>query len=167
MIETDAQEVFSKFREFTSKEMKRALTNALKKAARGLVKQTKMNLKSSVKNSNKVNPKFQDTLLEGIRNTKVYPMKDGTLATKVRIDSNRKTGSGSYRLKILEKGNFRTRPRYAYTRTTGHKLAYRGNIRAYNFFKTAKESYMPQYDRIFSEALSQSVNKINNKKFGK
>lgn len=167
-IETDAQEVFTKFREFSTKEMKRALSNAVKAAGRQLVKQTKTSLKSSgIKNYNKVNPKYTDTLISGIRGTKVYQGKDGTISTKVLITSNRKPGSGSFRLKILEKGNYKTRPRYAYTRTTGHKLANRGNIRAYNFFKTARENFMPTYDRLFSEELSKSVNKINNKKFGK
>lgn len=168
MIETDAEMVFSQFRNFTAKEMKRSLTNTVKKAGRQLVKETKTELRNSgVQNTNRKNPKYYDTLQQGVRMTRVYQMKDGSLATKVRIDSNRMSGSGSFRLMILEKGNYKTRPRFAYKRSTSHKLSNRGNIKAYNFFANARNKFMPEYDNIFSQAFSQSVSKINNKKFGK
>lgn len=166
-IETDAVEVMEKFRKFTSQEMKKSLTSAVRKAGRQLVKETKKSLKTSVKNTNKHNPKYNDTLQQGVRMTRVYVTNDGTIATKVRIDSNNKTGSGSFRLMILEKGNYKTRPRYAYKRTPGHKLAHRGNVRAYNFFSTTRDKFLSEYDKIFTKSLDESVDKINNKKFGK
>lgn len=166
-IETDAVEVMDKFRKFTAKEMKKCLTSAVRSGGRQLVKETKNTLRKSVKNTNKHNPKYNDTLQQGVRMTRVYVGKDGTIATKVRIDSNRKSGSGSFRLMILEQGNYKTRPRYAYTRTPNHRIAHRGNVKAYNFFSSARDMFLFQYDKIFTTNLNKSINKINNKKFGK
>jgi len=164
-IETDAVEVMEKFRKFTAKEMKKCLTSAVRSGGRQLVKETKNSLKKSVRNTNKHNPKYNDTLQQGVRMTRVYVGKDGVIATKVRIDSNYKTGSGSFRLMILEKGNYKTRPRYAYKRTPNHKLAHRGNVRAYNFFQSARDMFLSQYNKIFITNLNKSINRINNKKF--
>ena len=166
-IETDAVEVMSEFRKFTAKEMKKCLTNAVRSGGRQLVRETKNSLRKSVKNTNRHNPKYNDTLQQGVRMTRVYVGKDGIIATKVRVDSNRKSGSGSFRLMILEKGNYKTIPRYAYKRTTGHKLAHRGNVKAYNFFQSTRDLFLSQYDKIFTTNLNKSINKINNKKFGK
>lgn len=168
-ITTDAVEVYNAFAELTSKEMKKALISGVRKAASGLVKETKSSLRSSgLKKVNKINPKYNNTLLQGIRKTKVWENRNGDIVSKVRIDSDRKSGSGTFRLQILEVGNYKNK-RYAYTKTKAgiKKPSYRGDIKAYNFFKFARASYESKMRNEMNTAINNAVNKINSKKFGK
>lgn len=166
-ITTDAVEVYAAFEEFTLSEMRKALKAAVKETSKQLQKLTKQNLKKSVHNTNRQNPKFNDTLEKGVRTTKVWEA-DGTFNAKVRIDSSRNSGSGSYRLHILEKGTFKTPNRYAYTKGKHtHKPSYRGSLRAYNFFENAKNEYLPKYEKAINDAVAKAVDRINKKKMNK
>lgn len=167
-ITTDAVEVNKAFVDLTLKEMKKALSQALRKAANELSKQTKTNLKKAVKGATRHNPKYNDTLAQGVRTSRVFVDDNGKITSMVRIDSSRKSGSGSFRLKILEKGSFKTPNRYAYIKgKQNHKRAYRGTLKAYNFFDDAQRQYMSNYENTLNNYINQAVDKINNKKFGK
>lgn len=159
MIETNAVKVWRDFEKLETKEMKKALMAGLKGAANTLRKGVRNELKSSVKNANKKNQKFNDSLVQGVRVTKV---KDGHgfFYVYTTIASSRKTGSGSYRLHFLENG---TQDRWAYTRKGGHAKSFRGRITPLNFFKKAESSFKPNYDRILQAEIDKAVTKINNK----
>lgn len=105
--------------------MQTATKRGLKKALKAVEKQAKSNLRSTVNGVSRKNKRFQDTLLKGVRTTRVFTNRDNTLVGKVRIDSNRKAGSGSYRLPMLENGT-----KYRYTKDR----RYRGRITARLFF---------------------------------
>lgn len=164
MIETDAMKVYNHFQELTHKELGKALKSGLRKALRQVQKAVKTNLKSKVKNTNKKNPKFNDTLESGVRLTRVYENQDGTIVGKVRIDSNNKTGSGSYRLAILESGTYKTPERYAKTRNGKplKKPAYRGSLEGKKFFKTAVDSIESSFNGTMVNEVNNAINKINN-----
>ena len=112
---TNAERVYRRFEELTHKELGKALRQGLRKALSVIQKDAKKNLRGAFKKTNKRNPKYTDTLQSGIRISRIFEKQDGTIVGKVRIDSSRKSGSGSFRLKFLERGNFRTSPRYAKT----------------------------------------------------
>ena len=163
-LETDAKEVFSKFENLTHKELGRALRTGLRKATKTIQKGVKAKLRATFKNVNKKNEKYNDTLESGVRTTKVYENIDGTLVAKVRIDSNRKSGSGSFRLAILESGNYKTKPRYAktYKGQPLKKPRFAGNIEGGKFFKNAIDTYEPYFNEELESEVNKAVKKINN-----
>lgn len=168
MIETDIVQVYSEFMDFTTKEMKKAITQGIRNSGRELVKSSKQSLRKSVKNSNKKNPKYNDTLQQGVRMGKVKENKDG-LYVHVLITSNNKTGSGSFRLHILESGSYKVGKRYA-KYYKGHLLKkprYIGVLKPTYFFKSANENFQSNYTNIMNSNINKAVTKINNKKFGK
>lgn len=154
-IKTDAKEVWDMFYSFETKEMKKALTTGLRNAASQLRKGVRKELKNKIPSSTKKNPKYNDSLSQGVRITKVKE-REGYFYTYITIASNRKTGSGSFRLHILEGG---TNPRYT------KKGYYRGQIKPYNFFTAALSTFRPQQDRILQQEIDKAVVKINKKKF--
>lgn len=168
-IRTDAVEVFNQFQEFTTKEMKKALTNAVKDSGRQLVKGTKQQLRKTLNNTNKKNPKYNDTLEKGVRVGKVKEDKNGNIYCHVLITSTRATGSGSFRLHILESGSFRVGKRFATTwnKKMLKKPRYTGVLKPTNFFKTSTDNFFTTYQQTMDNAISKAVSKINNKKFGK
>lgn len=166
MIETNATRVFSQFQNLTHKELGKALKSGLRKALKVIQKDAKSNLSRAFKNTNKKNPKYDDTLQKGVRVTRIYENQDGTIVGKVRIDSTRKTGSGSFRLPILEKGNFRTRPRFAktYNGKALRKPRKTGDIkkRGY-FFKDSVDTNESSFQSNMENEVDKAVNKINSK----
>jgi hypothetical protein len=162
---TNAKKVYDEFEDLTHKELGKALKQGLKKALRVIQKGAKSNLSSAFKKTNKRNPKFTDTLQSGIRITRIFENQDGTIVGKVRIDSSRKTGSGSYRLKILERGNFKTSPRYAKTWRGKplKKLRKTGNITGKFFFKKSVDSNESSFKSNLEMEVNKAVEKINNK----
>lgn len=163
-IESNANEVFNKFENLTHKELGKALKTGLRKATKTIQKAVKAKLRTSFKNVNNKNPKYNDTLEEGVRVTKVYENIDGTLVAKVRIDSTKKSGSGSFRLQILESGNYKTSPRFAktYRGKPLKKPRFAGNIKGAKFFAKARDANEPYfYDELISE-VNKAVDKINN-----
>lgn len=117
-----------------TRQLKTLSTKAMKKAMAGplyeLRDRARKNLLARVKGADKINPKFNDSLVYGIR--VIGPGRDKknkqAISGVVSIASNRKTGSGSYRLHFLEET---TKPRYT------KKGYYRGIIKGRHFFKDA------------------------------
>lgn len=162
MIETDALKQFEAFEQLTAKEMKKALTQGLRKASTKVRTAIRKELRKSVNGSNKVNPKFNDTLEQGVRTTKVKEV-DGNIITHVTISSNNKKGSGSYRLKFFDKG---TNERYAKT-WKGKPLKKKrrlGRIKTYNFFQNGLNSSASDFNQTLETEINKAVDKINNKK---
>lgn len=165
MIETDALKQYEAFEQLTAKEMKRSLTTGLRKAGTKVRTAIRKELRSSVKNSNKLNPKFNDTLQQGVRTTKVKEVK-GEIVSHVTISSTRKKGSGSYRLKILDRGNFKKSPRYNQF-WKGKKLKKprsTGNLEARNFFSRGLDNSASDFQQTLQTAINEAVNKINKSK---
>lgn len=162
---TNADDVYTKFLKLNSKEMRKALTTGLRKALAKIQKDAKTNLKGDFKNTTKRNPRFTDTLASGIRVSRIWENKqtDSALVGVVRIDSSRKTGSGSYRLKILEKGNFKN-PRIR--KRWGGKLLRKpvntGDIKGSYFFKRATESNESSFYSNMRSEINKAIDKINN-----
>ena len=162
MIETDALKQFEAFEQLTAKEMKKALTQGLRKASTKVRTAIRKELRKSVNGSNKVNPKFNDTLEQGVRTTNVKEV-DGNIITHVTISSNNKKGSGSYRLKFFDKG---TNERYAKT-WKGKPLKKKrrlGRIKTYNFFQNGLNSSASDFNQTLETEINKAVDKINNKK---
>lgn len=169
MIKTDIVKVYEDFCNFTTKEMKKSIKGAIGFCGRKLVKIVRQNLRSSLRKTNVVNPKYNDTLEQGVRMGKVREDKEYGLNTIVRITSTRDRGSGSFRLHILEKGSFKTGERFVktYKGKPLKKPRSAGRLRGYFFFGPARDSFEGEYKTIMEDAISRQVEKINNKKFGK
>lgn len=169
-IETDAADVFKKFQSFTTKEMKKALTNAVKDSSRQLVREARQQLRKTLNNTNKKNPKYNDTLESGVRSGKVVETKEGDISVNVKITTKTKdNSSGSFRLHILESGSYKVGKRFAttYNKKKLKKPRYTGILKPTYFFKTASNNFNTTYQQTMNSALSKAVNKINNRKFGK
>lgn len=168
-ITTDIDVVYDQFINFTTKEMRSTLSNAIKASGNELKKMAKSNLRKSVKNSNKINPKYNDSLQQGVRTGRVKETKEGEIYCYVLITSTNKTGSGSYRLHILENGSFRVGKRFAktYNGKPLKKPRYTGILKPTNFYKDAEGRFLPNYTNILNSNIDKAVSKINNTKFGK
>ena len=166
-ITTNAVEAYRNFEDLTINEMKKVLKAGVRKVLTRLRKETVQNLRGRLKNTNKKNPKFNDTLASGVRKTKVWMNNRGNnageIVGKVRVDSTRKTGSGSYRLGILEVGSYKVGGRY--TRTFRgkplKKKRYTGVLRPYHFLKDATEAMNSYHDSIINDEVKKGVDKIN------
>ena len=148
-------QIYQKFQKLSLGEMQTATRRGLKKALKAVEKQAKINLRAKVNGVSKKNKRFQDTLLRGVRTTRVFINRDNTLVGKVRIDSNRKAGSGSYRLPMLEKGT-----QYRYTKSG----SYRCKITERNFFQNAMQQQGANFGATILEEVNNAIDKINSKK---
>ena len=152
--------------EVFKKETTKAIRRGLRKGLMELRDKTRSNLMSSVKGANRKNPKYTDRLTTGIRVSSPRKSKKykGSITGAVKISSTRKTGSGSFRLAILERGTFKTPDRYATTRK-GVKLKkprYTGSLKAYQFFKKARNTVSPQKVQSYIDReLNSTINQLN------
>lgn len=163
MIETDATEVYEQFIELSISGMRKSLKSGLKKALTAVRRAAVTNLNSLVKNARKRNPKFEDTLQEGVRTTRIWENSNGSIVGKVLIASTRKTGSGSYRLQILEVGSYLAGERFVKT-YKGKKLkkeASRGTLQGRFYFKKTQDEKASYYQDTMNKAVEDAVNKIN------
>lgn len=160
---TNADEVYAKFIKLNTKEMRKALTTGLRRALAKIQKDARTNLKGDFKNTTKRNPRFTDTLASGVRVSKIWENKQSDLVGEVKITSSRKTGSGSYRLKILEKGNFKNpRIRKHWRGRTLRKPVNTGDIKGSYFFKRATESNESSFYSNMRSEINKAIDKINN-----
>lgn len=166
MIETNAKEVYDKFLEFSTKEMKKSLSKAVKECGGQLRKETRTQLRKELKNTNKINPKYTDTLQQGVRVGKVKEDKDGNIYCYVMITSTRRQGSGSFRLHILENGSSGERFAHKFNGRPLRKPRRTGRLKAYQFFQSANVTFESTYNDRMNAAFNKAVEKINNKKFG-
>mgnify|MGYP003288636318 CR=1 FL=1 len=142
-----------------SRDIKRETTKAIRKGLKkeliSIRNKARKNLKSGVNNSNTINPKYSDTLLQGIRiigpkNDKKYK---STISGCVSIMSNRKKGSGSFRLIFLEGGTSNRRSR--------KNQRYLGDIKPRRFFKSAHSgSEESNAIKNISEEMDKALKKL-------
>ena len=157
MIECNVREAYKHNTELTTKEVGKSLRTGMRKAMNLLVKDAKANLRRSFNNVSKKNPKYNDTLISGVRSSKVYlDKKDGSVSAYGKISRRKNSGSGVFRLLFLEQG------------TQQRKLkkngANRGQITGKWFFKSAVDSNEPKFNANMIEAINQAIDKINNSK---
>lgn len=160
---TDIEKVWNEFSELTSSEMSKAVKRALNKAAAELQQKTKANLSSLVKSDTGHNGKFNDRLKDGVRRSGAKGMYDEELTAVVHIMGTQASGSGTYRLRFLEKG---TKERYAktYKGQPLKKPRYLGAIKPRWFFRSANQTIEPQLEKIYLEEIDKTIQKINNTK---
>ena len=102
-ITTNADEVFRDFLDLSTKEMRQTLKKAVQTAANKLRGDTKRIFKSSLPTARNRNPKYNDTLIDAVKKSKVEETARGEISSKVHIMGTRNTGSGTYRARFFEK----------------------------------------------------------------
>ena len=107
---------------------------ALYAGAAVLKKTTKNNLSSALPAATHHNPRYSDTLMDAVRNSKT----EGDVIT-VHILGTRQSTSGTYRTRFFEKG---TKRRYqkSYRGIKLKKKRYLGKLEPLNFFSSAISS---------------------------
>ena len=83
MIETNATKVYNQFLELSSREMKKSLSSGLRKALTAVKKEGAVNLNSFIRNANKKNPKYNDTLQSGVRLTRIWENQGSTVSSSL------------------------------------------------------------------------------------
>ncbi len=147
----DSSKVLAMFNEFSGKERKQTLKNALRKAANILRKETINTLKSTVKNVYSKNKWNGKTLSSGIK----IVINKNCEEAKVHILSD-------FRLKFFELGT-KIRSTKKRKKKPLKIEANRGQIIASHFFKNAKQKSENEVFNSIDEVLSDAVNKINKK----
>jgi HK97 gp10 family phage protein len=153
-ITTNADEVYNKFLELTTKEMKKALKQGVGKAANQLKNATKKSLKQALPESNRKG-KYNDKLVDAVRRSKFEENKNHEILTKVCIMGVKNTGSGTFRLRFFEKGTGLRKTRKGYNR---------GSINALYFFRNANATFQQEYDKILTDEINKVIDKINRQK---
>ena len=153
-LETNAAEVYEKFIELSTKEMGTAVKAGIRRGLLVIRNDARRRFRTLFPAGTRLNSRFSDRLIDGIRSTKVREDKKDGYVGYVLITSNRKTGSGSYRLVFLE-GGTATR----YTRKGYH----RGRIQASYFFTSTVTSDMGKYESELVKTINKTVDKINQK----
>lgn len=166
-LECNIEEVFDKFCSLSSTGMTKAVKRALNKGAKTLQSQTKQNLNSKIKTRGNKHYRdgqiitYDDVIDDGVRRTKVFEDDDNDLVTKVHILGTNSSGSGTYRLRFLEKG---TKDRYQkeVKNTRLNTPRYIGKIKGRYFFRDAQQSVLPQLQGIYLNEIQKEIEKINN-----
>lgn len=145
-FDVEARQILINFAELTGKEQRKAYKMALKKAANILVKEAKRTLKNAVRsNINKKSAKTGKSLASGIK----FSIKKDNSESKIHI-------MGDFRLKFFEKGTAERKLRKGKQN--------RGSMKSYYFFKQAQENKKDEIASTMSELISQSINKVFNKR---
>lgn len=121
----------------------------VRSSARRLYEQTKSNIKSSFPNSTNSNPKYNDTISEGLRMRIGKNTEYETEAT-VHVLGTRDKGSQTYKLRFFEGGT--------QDRVKGH---YRGRIEPMYFFKSAINQVNSSVTDIMRVELEKYLAKLN------
>ena len=148
--------------QLSGKEMMSAQRRALSRAGRLLYKKTQQNAASSVPKVRQPNPKYSDTMYEGVRMS-VTQEKDFRWYFKVHILGTRKKTSGTFRLRFFEGGTVPRKTRYSYTDKLGRTYPAglnRGSLKATNFFASAISSSESQVVTAIKENLVEEIKKI-------
>lgn len=156
-IITNVEEAYKHNYSLTVKEVGKTLRTGMRKAINVIVKDTKKNLRVSVHGVSKKNPKYSDTLLSGVRASKVYIAKNGGAVGFAKISRRKKAGSGAFRLLFLEQGTTPERK----LRKNG---ANRGGITGKWFFKSAVDSGAPKFESNMIKAINEAIDRINKSK---
>lgn len=162
-FETNIVEVWEEFKDLTKNDMTKAIKRALNKAAAKLQEQTKANLRTMIKSDTGGHGKFNDRLSDGVMRRNAGGNYDEDLYAVVHVMGSQATGSGTYRLRMLEKG---TKERYA-QRYKGEPLMkprYTGAIKPMWFFKSANATIESQLESIYIDEIDNAIEKINSNK---
>ena len=151
-FETNAVRVYEKFIKLNTKEMGRALKTGVRKGLLFIRNKARKRFRTLFPSGSRLNSKYNDKLIEGIRATKVKEDKRDGIRGFVLITSNRKTGSGSYRLVFLEGGTVNRYTKKGYNR---------GSIRASFFFTSSVNDSQSDYNDTVVNELEKAVDKIN------
>lgn len=152
--------------QLSGKEMMSAQRRALSRAGRLLYKKTQQNAASSVPKVRQPNPKYSDTMYEGVRMS-VTQEKDFRWYFKVHILGTRKKTSGTFRLRFFEGGTVPRKTRYSYTDKLGRTYPAglnRGSLKGTNFFSSAVSASESQVLTAIEENLVKEIQKITEKK---
>lgn len=149
---TNMDEVYEKFIKLNVREMGRALKTGVRKGLLLIRNKARQRFRALFPSGTKQNPLYRDKLIDGIRATKVQDDKKDGVKGYVLITSNRRTGSGSYRLVFLEGGTVQRYTRKGYNR---------GSIAASYFFTTTVDSNQNTYKETVISEIDKTVNKIN------
>lgn len=141
-ITVDAKQVLRLFAELDSKKQKKVHRTALRKATGILVRETRKNFRTVVKNPNSRNRWNGKTFSSGIKSSINREVTEG----KVHI-------MGDFRLKFFELG---TKERFK--RKTGRRT---GRIEARYFFRRARESKEAEISNSMNSIIEQSIKRIN------
>lgn len=160
-LETNIEEVFEAFCNLTQKEMKGVVRKAIGKAEQELKKQTKANLTSSILQRGRSQGKYMDEMEDAVIASRVNGEYGEPLEGKVHILGSRKSGSGTFRARFLEKG---TKDRYAktYKGNPLKKARYLGAVSPKWFFRSANATVLPQVERMYMAEIDKAIQKINN-----
>lgn len=136
-------------------ELPRGEKRALYRAAYFLRDKIKQSLVSSIPKATQANPKYNDTLVDAVRFTRV----DGA-SLNVHAMGSRAKGSGTFRTRFFENG---TKDRYQKTRN-GVKLKKKksvGHITASHFFQSAVDANRSAVTQIIEDVISEYINIAN------
>jgi len=97
------------------------------------------------------NPLYSDTLIEGIRTSKI-----NADTIKVHIMGVRSKKSGTFRLRFFENGT-KDRFQKTYNGKPLKKKRNLGHINAYNFFESAKSSSINKAEETFTEMFDKYI----------
>lgn len=122
---------------------------ALRKAAQILKDNTLKSLRSTGINVDGRSNKYDDTLADGVTITKI---KDGD-KIGVHILGNRRSSSGTYRLRFFEKD---TRERYQKTKNGVRRT---GKITGHHFFENAVNSSSSDVEHVLHDTLEKYIRK--------
>lgn len=163
-FEIDAKNLEEIINQLSGKEMAKAQKRALSRAGRLLFKQTKQNVASMVPNSRKPNPKYSDTLYDGVR-IGVQQDSDFRWFVKVHVLGSRGKTSGTFRLRFFEGGTVPRKTKNAYTDKLGRTYPAgqnRGQLRAINFFSSAVSTKQSEVIDAIETNLLEEIQKIIN-----
>lgn len=141
----NANNVLTVFASLTSREQKKVYRDALRKAARILVKESKIQLRNIV--GNKINSRNSwngKSFGSGIK------LKVDREATEAKVHI-----MGDFRLKFFEKGTA--------IRTLRRNGANRGAMSAHYFFRTAKTNKEAEVFNSMDNLIMESINRIVNR----
>lgn len=165
-LEIDAKELEAVIDNLTGPEMTKAQKRALSRAGRLLYKQTQQNVNSTVPKAKVRNPKYSDTLYDGVRMS-VQQDSDFRWFLKVHILGTRKKTSGTFRLRFFEGGTVPRKTKSGYTDSLGRAYPAglnRGQLKSYNFFSTAISSKQNELIEAIGENLIEEIEKISENK---
>lgn len=173
-LECNIEETFAKFADLTASEMNKAVKKALRAGAKELQQQTKANMTAVMQNRNNQHwydgkiVIYGDKMEDAVMLSKIDGSFDEELSQRVHIMGSRKSNSGTFRARFLEKG---TKDRYAkHGRNKQHavieykKPKYLGKITGKWFFKNAQQTVFPNLQSIYMKEIDKTVDKLNKAK---
>lgn len=138
-IEVDIKGLQSKINQLQTNDLYKIERAALRKSARILYDNTKINLLSSVPKPTQPNPKYTDTLADAVRMA-VHQDNTNNFYFVVHIMGTRKSGSGTFRTKFFEGGTSPRITKSPYKDRLGRSYPAglnRGSLKPTNFFASA------------------------------